>query len=150
MMGHIMSVFTLTATLTIYYYNEIILSIICNINQLTISLLYFTLKKYASFQKYRHYIHIHTYCISGDELTISTSFKNCDVLFSWDNLKKTYYHVRINNQPWKRVYEPKYTVKDALLRSDSIRINIRAEHSSKDNTLIYNGELCMVLALHCT
>nr|XP_022306712.1 uncharacterized protein LOC111113053 isoform X2 [Crassostrea virginica] len=74
----------------------------------------------------------------GDELTISTSFKNCDVLFSWDDLKKTYYHVMINNQPWKRVYEPKYTVKDALLRSDSIRINIRAEHSSKDNTLIYN------------
>lgn len=82
-------------------------------------------------------------------MTISPSFKNCDVLFSWNNLQKTYYDVKINNTPWTRVYEPKYTVKDALMYNDSIRINVRAKHSSKDNTLTYNGELCMVLVLHC-
>nr|XP_022304273.1 uncharacterized protein LOC111111531 isoform X2 [Crassostrea virginica] len=74
----------------------------------------------------------------GDELTISPSFKNCDVLFSWNNLQKKYYDVRINNTPWARVFEPKYTVKDALMYNDNIRINVRAEHSSKDNTLTYN------------
>ena len=89
------------------------------------------------------------YCISGDELTISTSFKNCDVLFSWENLKKSYYDVSINNAPWDRVYEPKYTVKDALIHSDSIRINVIAGDSPIDYTSTYNGELFMVLALHC-
>ena len=88
------------------------------------------------------------YCISGDELTISTSFKNCNVLFSWDNLQKSYYDVSINNAPWDRVYQPKYTVKDALMHSDSIRINVRAGDSPIVNTLTYNGELFMMLALH--
>ena len=91
-----------------------------------------------------------TYCISGDELTISTSFKNGDVLFSWDNLQKTYYDVSINNAAWNRVNQPKYTVKDALMHSQHIRINVRVPGSSEDNILTYNGELCMMLALYFT
>ena len=76
-------------------------------------------------------------------LTLSSSFKNGDVIFSWDNPQKTYkyYFVIINNQrDWTSIFEPIYTVKNALVY-DFISINVRAEHSSKDNKLIYNGEL---------
>ena len=92
-----------------------------------------------------------TYCISGDELTISTSFTNGNVLFSWGNLEKKFYYVKINNGAWSRVSEPKYIVKDAL-KYDYISILIRVfEERPKDYTLAYNGELCMVLpSLQCT
>lgn len=81
-----------------------------------------------------------TLCISGDELTISTSFKNGNVLFSWGNLQKTFYDVRINGQ-WIQVNESKYTVKDALLY-DNININVREyeKRSPKDHTFTYNGK----------
>lgn len=81
-----------------------------------------------------------TLCFSGDELTISTSFKNGDVLFSWGNLQKTFYDVSINVQ-WIRVNESKYTVQDALLY-DCININVResGKRSYKDHTFTYNGE----------
>ena len=82
-----------------------------------------------------------TYYISGDELTISTSFTNGDVLFSWGNLEKKVYDVRINDAAWSRVYKPKYTVKDALIY-DYIRIYIRVleKRYLKDYTLTYKGE----------
>lgn len=82
-----------------------------------------------------------TLCISEDNLTISTCFKNGDVLFSWDNLEKKYYDVKINNQTWNRTMnESKFTVKDAL-KYDRIKITVRADGSSTYNKLTYNGEL---------
>ena len=74
-------------------------------------------------------------------MTISTSFTNGDILFSWSNLEKKVYDVIINDAAWSRVYEPKYIVKDAL-KYDYISILIRGleERSLKDYTLTYNGE----------
>ena len=86
-----------------------------------------------------------TYCISGDELIISTRFKNGDVLFSWYNLQKTYryYYLTINNQGLGWIKDTEYTVKDALMY-DYINITVRTvrtEGSLKDYKLTYNGEL---------
>ena len=83
-----------------------------------------------------------TYCISGDDLTISTRFKNGDVLFSWYNPQKTYryYYLTINNQTVGWIPDPVYTVKDALMY-DCISITVKGEVSSKDYNLTYNGEL---------
>lgn len=81
--------------------------------------------------------------ILGDVLTLSSSFKNGNIIFSWDNPQKTYkyFFVIINNQrKWDEVSEPKYTVDNALM-FDCISINVRAEHSVKDNKFTYNGEL---------
>ena len=105
----------------------------------SICLLYFTLKKGCSSVLKVHILHV--YCISGDELTISTSFTNGNVLFSWGNLEKKFYDVKINSGAWSRVSEPKYIVKDAL-KYDYISILIRGfeERSLKDYTLTYNGE----------
>ena len=75
---------------------------------------------------------------------MSTSFKNGDVLFSWSNLHKKYYDVKINNQ-WIRIKETNYIVIDALLY-DYIGIIIRVEASLKYYKLTYYGELCMVFA----
>ncbi|XP_078329236.1 uncharacterized protein LOC111112451 [Crassostrea virginica] len=101
----------------------------------SICLLYFTLKKGCSSVLKLHILHV--YCIS-DELTISTSFTNGNVLFSWGNLEKKFYDVKINNGAWSRVSEPKYIVKDAL-KYDYISILIRGfeERSLKDYTLTY-------------
>ena len=70
-------------------------------------------------------------------MTISTSFTNGDLLFSWGNLEKKFYDVRINNAVWIRVYEPKYIVKDALIY-EYIRIYIHV--LGKDHTLTYKSE----------
>ena len=85
-------------------------------------------------------------------LTVSTSFRNGDVLFSWDNPQKTYeyYDVIINNQEGSiYVVEPKYTVKNALM-NDSISIHVKAGGSLEDNrlTYMYNGELAACLFHH--
>ena len=83
-----------------------------------------------------------TYCISGDDLTISTRFKNGDVLFSWYNPQETYiyYYLTINNQSVGWIKDTEYTVKNALMY-DFIHITVKAGGSSKDNQLTYNGEL---------
>ena len=102
----------------------------------SISLLYFTFKKGCS-----TVLKLHIYYISGDELTISTSFTNGDVLFSWGKLEKKVYDVRINNAAWSRVSQPKYIVKDALIYDYiSILIRVFEERPIKDYTLTYNGE----------
>ena len=86
-----------------------------------------------------------TYCISGDELTISTRLNNCDVLFSWYNPRKTYryYYLTINNQGGNWIPDTEYTVKNALM-NDSINITVRPEGSSKDYKLRYNGRFFQI------
>nr|XP_022310242.1 uncharacterized protein LOC111115704 isoform X1 [Crassostrea virginica] len=80
-----------------------------------------------------------TYCISGDDLTISTRFKNGDILFSWYNPQETYryYYLTINNQKVGWIKDTEYTVKNALMY-DFIHITVKAGGSSKDNKLTYN------------
>lgn len=93
-----------------------------------------------------------TYFISGDEFALSTSFKNGDVFFEWAKQNIKVYDVKINKVDWIRVYEPKYTVEDALIY-DYINITVRVFYgkSHKDNNFTYNGELCMVFeSLHFT
>lgn len=89
-----------------------------------------------------------TYFVSGDELTISSSFKDGNVLFSWNNLNKTYYDILTSIQAnWTRVHEPQYIVKNALMY-DSISVTVRAEGSSIDYKSTNNGEFnaCCLLS----
>nr|XP_022305662.1 uncharacterized protein LOC111112451 isoform X2 [Crassostrea virginica] len=75
----------------------------------------------------------------GDDLTISTRFKNGDILFSWYNPQETYryYYLTINNQKVGWIKDTEYTVKNALMY-DFIHITVKAGGSSKDNKLTYN------------
>ena len=74
-------------------------------------------------------------------MTISTRFKNGDVLFSWYNPQKTYnyYGVFINNKGLGWIPDTEYTVKDALMY-DCINITVRTDRSYEDYKLTYNGE----------
>nr|XP_022304465.1 uncharacterized protein LOC111111660 [Crassostrea virginica] len=75
----------------------------------------------------------------GADLTISTRFKNGDVLFSWYNPRKTYsyYYVFINNKDLGWISDTEYTVKDALMY-DCINITVRTERTYVDYKLTYN------------
>ena len=75
-------------------------------------------------------------------MTISTRFKNGDVLFSWYNPRKmySYYYVFINNKNVGWIPDTEYTVKDALMY-DCINITVRTDRPYEDYKLTYNGEL---------
>nr|XP_022304147.1 uncharacterized protein LOC111111446 isoform X1 [Crassostrea virginica] len=74
----------------------------------------------------------------GAELTISTRFKNGDVLFSWYNprIVSNYYDVFINNKNLGWIPDTEYTVKDALMYN-CINITVKTERPFKDYKLTY-------------
>ena len=83
----------------------------------------------------------------GGPITISTKFKDGNVLFLWNGDPSQTYHVKITRDgkaqhAWYSVTGTQYTVVNALFY-DSISMTVRIPNDSVDNQMTYKGKIYM-------
>lgn len=89
--------------------------------------------------------------ILGQILQISPMFLLGNVIFTWTSSNYSSYDVLLirdtTADPWARVYDTQFTVRDVLLY-DSITINMRIPGSSVDNRMTYNGTFYIFISIY--
>lgn len=87
----------------------------------------------------------------GQNLYLSTKFMYGNVIFAWTTSNYSFYDVQLTRDttkdPWTRVSDTQYTVRDVLLY-DSITINVRTPGSVADNKETYNGTISFFCNYH--